>query len=124
MTTHTAPKIRGEGIIHYRIIHDKQKLFIEMVHNDQNGHYSPETVSVDDIESCLCDNLTSRVFRNVFVSKSNNNAGFLTAILLAEKLLVPVGSNAFHYAPTDRWDEWKLSMQPKSKKGVENANTK
>jgi len=81
-------------------------------------------VSVDDIESCLCDDLTSRVFRNVFVSKSNNNAGFLTAILLAEKLLVPVGSNAFHYAPTDRWDEWKLSMQPKSKKGVENANTK
>src|SRR5471030_2824043 len=92
----TAPKLgaRAEGGIRYQVLadHDRQHLYIAITGNESGGYFSRERVPFDKIEACL-DALDadkpfpSKTFKEAFIGRSSNNAGFLVAAMRKEGLL-------------------------------------
>ena len=69
----TAKKLRGNGLIHYRLIIHNKKLFFIIQKNEDGGHFSNEILSYERITECvegLEEPIYSRVFRSAFDSKS------------------------------------------------------
>ena len=111
-----APKAgaRAMGFVHYRVLTDadRQLLYLTLVGNDSSGCYSKEIVPFAHIERCLLDvdtskPITSKVFRSAFVSKSQNNAGFLAAVLRAEQLIGSTADANHQHCVLPGWDDWK-----------------
>ena len=108
---------RSTGKIHYRILTDEsyEQLYITFTGNDDGGHYSDEIVPFTHIEKCV-DGIKagtyvpSKLFFPAFVSRSNNNCGFLAAILRAETLLAPVIDGVRKHVLQPGWDDWKMEM--------------
>jgi hypothetical protein len=112
----TAKKLRGNGLIHYRLIIHNKKIFFIIQKNDDGGHFSNEILSYERITECvegLEEPIYSRVFRSVFDSKSTNNAGFLLAVLRHESLL-KTGDDGKHYIQPnwDKWEKTTLALKP------------
>ncbi len=108
---------RSTGKIHYRILTDNthEQIYITFTGNDDGGHYSDEIVPFDNIEKCIDGvavgtSVASKQFFKAFVSRSNNNCGFLAAILRAEELLAPVVDGVRKHVLQPGWDVWKLEM--------------
>lgn len=86
----------SSGSLTYEIGIDKGEQFIRVASNPGGGRCSDEWVSVKKIEELLEKAglaFSSTIFREVFASKSNNNAGFLAAILKAEQVIGPAADN-------------------------------
>ena len=112
----TTPKLRGNGLIHYRLILHTKKLFLVLEKNDDGGHFSNEIVSFERIAACVEgveETVVSRGFRPAFDSKSINNAGFLLAVLRHESL-VKTGEDGKHYLQPhwDKWEKAALALKP------------
>lgn len=92
-----APKLSSgaEGKITYQLAvsTDKKQVFIALVDSGSQGYFSREWVNTDAILNLLdglaqrAEAFHSKVLLPVFVGRSSNNAPFLAAALLAEKLL-------------------------------------
>ncbi len=54
--------------------------------------------------------LSAKIFQAAFIGQSSNNAGFLAAILRAEKLLMPAADSQHHHALQPDWEKWKVSQ--------------
>jgi hypothetical protein len=105
------------GKIHYRILTDQERnqLFVVFTGNDDGGHYSAEVVPFERIELCVKDMkpgayVASKQFFKAFDSRSNNNCGFLAAILRAEELLAPVVDGVRKHVLQPGWDVWQELM--------------
>lgn len=145
----TAEKIgKVQGNITYRILCDEPQkhLFVTITGNDDGGHYSDEIIPFDNIEKCVegmkvGTYVASKQFFKAFESRSNNNCGFLAAILRAEELLAPVVDGVRKHVLQPGWDSWKETMltelgepweppvkakpvPPTTKKAVSNAKSK
>jgi len=86
----------SSGILNYEVGIDKGEYFVKVAENPGGGRFSDEWVPVKKIEDVLekaGPSFSSIIFREVFVSKSTNNAGFLAAILKAEKVVGPAADN-------------------------------
>jgi hypothetical protein len=89
----SAPKLRDSTqLVQYELGHVEGNLAIKITANDKDGLFSSEAVLVTTIAECLIklptdSSFSSRVFHSTFAKQSNNNAGFLAAILRAEKVL-------------------------------------
>lgn len=89
----SAPKLRDSTLlVQYVLGHIEDKLSIRITANDKDGLFSSEAVSVVKIVECLSkqskdSSFSSRIFHSVFAKQSNNNAGFLAAILRTGKVL-------------------------------------
>ena len=95
-------KLSG-GTLTYELGTDKNEHHIRIAANAGGGRFSDEWVSVKKIEDLLKNagpSFSSTLFREVFVSKSTNNAGFLAAILKAEGLIGPAKDNPKKLAKT------------------------
>lgn len=107
----SAPKLRDETeSIQYELGHVEGKLSLRVTSNDKDGLFSGEAIPVSNLVACLSkyakgSSFTSRVFHPAFSKKSSNNAGFLAAILRAEKVLVPIEGKLFLH---------ELSIDPKT----------
>lgn len=108
---------RSEGKLHYRVLTDQshQRIYLTITGNDGGGYYSKEIVPFEKIELCLqgiktSEPISSKSFKKAFVGQSANNAGFLAAILRAEKLLLPVADSVHQHAVQADWSEWKKEM--------------
>lgn len=108
---------RSEGKLHYRILTDEsqQHIYLTITGNDGGGYYSKEIVPFEKVEQCLQgiktgEAISSKLFKNAFVGQSANNAGFLAAILRAEKLLLPVADSVHQHALQPNWSEWKTEV--------------
>ncbi|MCX7091985.1 MAG: hypothetical protein NTY50_00835 [Methylobacter sp.] len=108
---------RSEGKLHYRILTDEsqQHIYLTITGNDGGGYYSKEIVPFEKVELCLQgiktgEAISSKLFKNAFVGQSANNAGFLAAILRAEKLLLPVADSVHQHALQPNWSEWKTEV--------------
>ena len=108
---------RSTDDITYRILTDAQRqdLFITIVGNKSSGCYSREIVPLAAVELCLSGTpkdkpFPGKIFRNAFVGKSVNNAGFMLALLKALELVKPAAETAHQYQVTGDWAEWKASM--------------
>ncbi|MEY8199575.1 MAG: hypothetical protein RPS47_10075 [Colwellia sp.] len=97
----SAPKLRDETeSIQYELGHVEGNLSLRIISNDKDGLFSGEAIPISNITTCLSKyakgtSFTSSVFTEAFSKKSSNNAGFLAAILRAEKVLAPVKGKLF-----------------------------
>lgn len=115
----TAKKLglRSTGSLSYQVLadHDRKNLFIALTKNDGGGYYSKERVNLLSVESCLQAHKTgtpfpARALKDAYVSKSSNNAGFMTATLRALGLSAAApGADSKHIVAGD-WDAWRKKM--------------
>ncbi|MGH8389278.1 MAG: hypothetical protein ACRESJ_27990 [Pseudomonas sp.] len=85
----------AEGKITYQLAlsADKKQVFIALIDSGSQGYFSREWINADTILEILeglgqrAEAFPSKVLLPVFVGRSSNNAPFLAAALLAEKLL-------------------------------------
>lgn len=108
---------RSQGYVHYRILTDahRSQIFLTLVANDGSGCFSREIVPFARIESAVQGiaagkPIASKQFQPCFVSKSQNNAGFLAAVLRNEKLLQAVPDAVHQHALAGDWPAWKTAM--------------
>lgn len=108
---------RSQGYVHYRILTDadRSQLYLTLVANDSSGCFSREIVPFERIETALqgldvSKPITSKQFQPCFVSKSQNNAGFLAAVLRSEGLLQSVPDATHQHALAGDWSAWKAAL--------------
>jgi hypothetical protein len=106
----SAPKLRdGKLLVHYELGESNKELSLRITANDKDGLFSREILPLKQVTSCLSKQpkgamFSSSIFSSVFTKKSSNNAGFLAAILRAEKVLQPVEDKLYQH---------KLVIDPK-----------
>jgi len=89
----SAPKLRDcTLLVQYELGHVDGSLSIRITANDKDGLFSSEAVLVSKIAECLSkqskdSSFSSGIFHSTFNKQSNNNAGFLAAILRSENVL-------------------------------------
>lgn len=115
----TAQKLgaRAEGGIRYHILADaeRQHLFVAITANESGGYFSRERVPFDKIEACL-DAIPSgkpcpsKAFKETFIGRSSNNAGFLVAILRSEGLLAAAPEAESQHVRRGDTATWKKAM--------------
>ena len=115
----TAPKLgaRAEGGIRFHVLADaeRQHLFVAITGNESGGYFSREKVPFDKIEACLATSQTgkpfpSKTFKNAFVGRSSNNAGFMTAVLRSMNLLAVAPDAETQHVKSGDWAAWKKTM--------------
>lgn len=85
-----------EPSLTYHVGYDdsSKSLHLRITHNSTGGFFSNEWINLDSIlatiEECEPDKpFKALVLKNLYQSKSANNHGFLSAVLRAEKILIP-----------------------------------
>jgi len=115
----TAMKLgqHSAGILNYHVLadNDRRDLLIAVTRNEGGGYFSRERVPFLTIVTCLDKYksgvpFVSKVLREVFVSKSANNAGFMAAVLHALGLLAPAPEAKTQHVVTGDWSSWKRTM--------------
>ncbi|MDN4059825.1 hypothetical protein QPK31_16490 [Massilia sp. YIM B02769] len=108
---------RAEGSISYNVLADnkRQNLFIAVTGNKGGGYFSKERVDITKIEECLDTSTSakpfpSNTFREAFVGRSSNNAGFLVAVLRHEGLLAAAPGIESQHVQSGDWTAWKKTM--------------
>ena len=115
----TAKKLgqRSEGILNYHVLadNDRRGLLIAVTRNEGGGYFSRERVHFQTVVTCLEKYkagvpFVSKVLRDVFVSKSANNAGFMAAVLHALGLLAAAPEAKTQHVVTGDWPAWEKAM--------------
>ncbi|WP_334189413.1 hypothetical protein [Noviherbaspirillum sp.] len=128
LKTGTASKLgkQSEGSISYDVLTDthRQALHIVITGNDGGGYFSNETVLFSKIEACITSRerekpFPSKTFKEAFVGRSSNNAGFLAAILHAEGLLARSTDNQAKHVLAGDWNAWEKALLSASGKTIE-----
>lgn len=107
---------RSEGSIQYQLLasDDRASLYIRVTANESGGYFSKELVPFTEIEQCLekcaeASSFPSKAFRDAFVGRSTNNAGFLAAILREEGLLEPAEEEEFQHVLAADIAAWRIA---------------
>lgn len=105
------------GILNYHVVadNDRHDLLIAVTKNEGGGYFSRERVPFRAIVTCLEKYksgvpFVSKVLKDVFVSKSANNAGFLCAVLHALGLLTAAPAAKHQHVVTGDWPLWEKAM--------------
>lgn len=115
----TAKKLgqHSAGILNYHVLadNDRSGLLIAVTRNEGGGYFSRERVPFRTIITCLEKYksgvpFVSKVLKDVFVSKSANNAGFLCAVLHALGLLSAAPAAKTQHVVTGDWPLWEKTM--------------
>jgi hypothetical protein len=108
---------QAEGSINYRVLGDvdRKHLHLSITGNDGGGYFSKELVSFHKVEGCIAQRerekpFPSKPFKEVFVGRSSNNAGFLAAILRTEGLLAAAPDLETQHVTSGDWEAWKKSL--------------
>jgi len=117
---------RAEGSINYNILADKERqcLFVAVTGNKGGGYFSKERVDITKIEACLDRGTSgqpfpSKTFKEAFIGRSSNNAGFLVAVLRHEGLLAAAPEAETQHVLSGNWAAWKVSMFAQPGKVIE-----
>ena len=110
------------GLLTYAIGIDDQSqaLFMRLVSNSSEGYFSQEWIAVETLRGCLesvniKEVFPATIFKSAFVSRSQNNPGFLAAILKAEGM-IRNSADRIHgltYDPAD-WLAWEAQWRDTS----------
>jgi hypothetical protein len=99
------PSVSGKSTLTYHIgCNDDGDIHIRIYANTAAGMFSQEWVSWTAIEDTLNSHVTgftSAAFRSLIQGKSQNNAGFLLAVLLQEQLVIKEGDQKRSYTCLD-----------------------
>jgi hypothetical protein len=117
---------RAEGSISYNVLadNDRQHLFIAVTGNGGGGYFSKERVDITKIEERLDTSSSakpfpSKTFKEAFVGRSSNNAGFLVAVLRHEGLLAAAPGAESQHVQSGDWTAWKKTMLAQTGKLIE-----
>lgn len=119
LNTGTTRKLgqRSTGILSYHVLadNDRRDLLIAVTRNDGGGYFSRERVPFRIIVRCLEKYnsgvpFASKVLKDVFLSKSANNAGFMAAVLHALGLLAAAPETKTQHVVTGDWPAWEAAM--------------
>ena len=117
--TDTAPKtsLNAQGGVTYAVLKDvdSTEAYFCLLTNDGGGYFSREAVPFSAIQRCLTGvnpdrPVPAKVFRQAFVGRSVNNAGFLVHALRHEGLLQPAPDATHQHVLADGWDDWKAKQ--------------
>ena len=108
----------AEGKITYQLAlsTDKKQIFIALVDSGSQGYFSREWINAETILEILeglgqrAEAFPSKVLLPVFTGRSSNNAPFLAAALLAEKLLGRDGKHETKLRVTGDGATWRKSV--------------
>jgi len=115
----TAKKLgqHSSGILNYHVLADKDRLdiLIAVTRNEGGGYFSRERVPFRTIVTCLEKYksgapFVSKILKDVFTSKSANNAGFLCAVLHALGLLAAAPEAKTQHVVIGDWPHWEKTM--------------
>jgi len=118
--------LRSKGLLSYQVgfISEIDQLFIRLQANETGGYFSKEWVPANEVATCLLvvakgeadaksnvksnsSSFSAAVLKPCFKSKSQNNAGFLAAVLKAEGIVSQVKDKAnllsFDQGVFDAW---------------------
>ena len=105
------------GVLNYHVLadNDRRGLLIAVTRNEGGGYFSRERVPFRTIVTCLekyksGTPFVSKVLKDVFVSKSANNAGFMSAVLHALGLLASAPEAKTQHVVTGDWASWEQAM--------------
>lgn len=110
-----APKLgqRSTGRIAFQVLTDakRQSVFLRIAGNEGGGYVSDEAVPFAEVVRCINEHdpklpVKAELFRRAFVGRSNNNWGFLTAILVYEGLLRRDPDKPSRMSDAGGWAAW------------------
>ena len=108
---------RGRGTLVYQVLLDpgRQHAYLRISANTGGGYFSREAVPVSAIRDCLAQQpedqpLRSSAFKPAFTNRSNNNAGFLAAALVAEGLLDRDPDQPHLLTRRGQIDDWERTL--------------
>lgn len=105
------------GLITFALVTtpDFKALGLSLVSNDGGGYFSKEVVDLQALKQCIENRPSGRpiqsgVFKPAFVSRSVNNSGFMSAVLVELGLLIKVQGSlpgrGHCFSTSDEWDSW------------------
>lgn len=115
----TAKKLgqHSAGILNYHVLadNDRRGLLIAVTRNEGGGYFSRERVHFRTIVTCLEKYksgmpFVSKVLKDIFVSKSANNAAFMAAVLHSLGLLAVAPETKTQHVVTGDWSAWETTM--------------
>lgn len=121
--TDTAPKtsLNATGGVSFALLKNVEstEAYFCLLANEGGGYFSREAVPFSAIQRCLTGvnaerPVPAKVFRQAFVGRSVNNAGFLVHALRHEGLLQPAPDAAHQHVLADGWDDWKAKLLAQS----------
>lgn len=121
--TDTAPKtsLNATGGVSFALLKNVEstEAYFCLLANEGGGYFSREAVPFSAIQRCLTNvnaerPVPAKVFRQAFVGRSVNNAGFLVHALRHEGLLQPAPDAAHQHVLADGWDDWKVKQLAQS----------
>ena len=107
----TTKSLSGQSFLNYELALDsKDEIHIRITKNTGGGFYSPENVSLRDIQAVLDEHppgtpVTSYMLQPLFHGKSVNTPAFLLAALAHEKLLYPLKGKKRSLEPAEDFTE-------------------
>lgn len=108
----------ANGAITYQVLRvpDGDALYLRVSANAGGGYFSREAVPVEAVRLCLAgrdaaEPLRAAALRSAYVGRSNNNAGFLAALLVAEGLLTRDPDAPHLLMDAGRWDAWEAEQR-------------
>jgi hypothetical protein len=118
LKTGTAMKLGKQAVggISYQILTDRQRTepMIKIIAN-KGGYFSKEVLPFKNVEACIDKQdrdqaFPSKLFQAAFTGRSNNNGGFLAAILRAEGLLALAPDAEGRHVIAGDWTVWKAAL--------------
>lgn len=105
---------RGGSQLTYQVLLDqaRQQVYLRITSNPGGGYFSKEAVPLSAVRRCLADHPTGQplggpAFKTAYRNRSNNNAGFFAAALVAEGLLKRDADEPSQLIDTQRMDTWE-----------------
>ena len=123
-TPKLSPRAQGELTYQVGYVSSDGSCHLQIMANTSGGYFSKEWVPLSAIESCLTldmkkgESFATSALKSAFISQSQNNAGFMGAVMVSEGLLNVVPDKSSRYViEMEFWKEWKRSVADEAVKG-------
>ncbi len=112
-----APTLSGSSTIQYALLADPDhaQVFLLITAAEGGGNFNREVVVLDDLEAAVDAAPAGKPFgskqlKGAYQGRSNNNAPYASAALLAQGLLAKSPEVKFGLVKAGDWDAWRLQM--------------
>ncbi len=93
----------GKKTLTYNVGNRDDEYYLRLSDNQGGGFFSTEWISLSEVTELMPkeEPFTTSVLTPLYESKSSNNQGFMAAVLVAEKIWLPVIGNRRQFTPGD-----------------------
>lgn len=112
-----APTLSGSSAVQYALLTDPDhaQVFLLITAAEGGGNFNREVVALDDLEAVVNAAPAGKPFgskqlKGGYQGRSNNNAPYACAALLAQGLLAKSPDSKFGLIKAGDWDAWRLQM--------------